>query len=51
MKKKLLYECGDQKALCVILWNMHGGGANKLEMGVQILKMFQGVDLVFLTKT
>jgi hypothetical protein len=30
---------------------MHEGGANKLEMGVQILEMFQGVDLVLLTKT
>ncbi len=30
---------------------MHGGGVNKLETGVQILEMFQGVDLVLLTKT
>jgi hypothetical protein len=30
---------------------MHGGGVNKLEMGVQILKLFQGVDLVLLTET
>jgi hypothetical protein len=27
------------------------GGVNKLEMGMQILKLFQGVDLVLLTKT
>jgi hypothetical protein len=33
------------------LWNMHGSGVNKLETGVQILEMFQGVDLVLLTKT
>ncbi len=31
----------------MVLWNMHGGGVNKLEMRVQILEMFQGVDLVF----
>jgi hypothetical protein len=30
---------------------MHGGGVNKLEMGVQILEPFQGADLVFLTET
>jgi hypothetical protein len=30
---------------------MHGGGVNKLETGVQILEMFQGVDLVLLTET
>jgi hypothetical protein len=30
---------------------MHGGGVNKLETRVQILKMFQGVDFVLLTKT
>jgi hypothetical protein len=30
---------------------MHGGGVNKLKMGVQILKLFQGVDLVLLTET
>ncbi len=30
---------------------MHGGGVNKLEMGVQILEMFQGADLVLLIKT
>jgi hypothetical protein len=30
---------------------MHGGGVNKLEIGVQILELFQGVDLVLLTKT
>jgi hypothetical protein len=35
----------------VVLWNMHGGGVNKLEMGVQILELFQGADLVLLTKT
>ncbi len=35
----------------MVLWNMQGGGVNKLEMGVQILKMFQGVDLVLLIGT
>ncbi len=30
---------------------MHGGGVNKLETGMQILKMFQGADLILLTKT
>jgi len=35
----------------VVLWNMHGGGVNKLEMGMQILEMFQGADLILLTKT
>jgi hypothetical protein len=30
---------------------MHGGGVNKLEMGMQILEMFQGADLILLTKT
>ncbi len=35
----------------MVLWNMHGGGVNKLETGVQILEMFQGVDLVLLTET
>jgi hypothetical protein len=35
----------------MVLWNMHGGGANKLEMGVQILEIFQGADLVLLTET
>ncbi len=29
----------------------HGGGVNKLETGVQILKMFQGADLVLLIET
>jgi hypothetical protein len=32
----------------MVLWNMHGGGVNKLETGVQILKMFQGANLVLL---
>ncbi len=41
----------DQKDLRVVLWNMHGGGVNKLEIGVQILEWFQGVNLVLLTKT
>ncbi len=41
----------DQIDLCVVLWNMHGGGVNKLEMGVQILELFQGADLVLLTET
>ncbi len=35
----------------MVLWNMHRGGVNKLETGVQILEMFQGVDLVLLTET
>jgi hypothetical protein len=30
---------------------MHGGGVNKLETRVQILELFQGVNLVLLTKT
>jgi hypothetical protein len=30
---------------------MHGGSVNKLETGVQILKMFQGANLVLLTET
>ncbi len=30
---------------------MHGGEVNKLKMGVQILELFQGVDLVSLTET
>jgi len=30
---------------------MHGDGVNKLENGVQILELFQGVDLVLLTET
>jgi hypothetical protein len=30
---------------------MHGGGVNKLETGVQILKLFQGFDLIFLIET
>jgi hypothetical protein len=37
--------------LCVVLWNMHGGGVNKLETRVQILEMFQGADFVLLTET
>jgi hypothetical protein len=40
-----------QKDLCVVLWNMHEGGVNKTEMRVQILELFQGVDLILLTKT
>jgi len=39
------------ETLCVLLWNMHGGGVNKLEMGVQILELFQGADLVLLIET
>ncbi len=35
----------------MVLWNMHGGGVNKLEMGVEILELFQGADLVLLTET
>jgi hypothetical protein len=30
---------------------MHDGGVNKLKMGVQILEMFQGADLLLLTET
>jgi hypothetical protein len=30
---------------------MHGGGVNKLEMGVQILELFQGANLVLFTET
>jgi hypothetical protein len=30
---------------------MQRGGVNKLEMGVQILKLFQGADFVLLTET
>jgi hypothetical protein len=30
---------------------MHEGAVNKLETGVQILELFQGVDLVLLTET
>jgi hypothetical protein len=41
----------DQRDLCVVLCNMHGGGVNKLEFFLQILELFQGVDLVLLTKT
>jgi hypothetical protein len=29
---KLIWVRGDQKDLCIVLWNMHGGGVNKLEM-------------------
>jgi hypothetical protein len=35
----------------MVLWNMHGGGVNKWETGVKILKLFQGVDLILLIKT
>ncbi len=35
----------------MVSWNIHGGSVNKLEMGVQILEMFQGDDLVLLTET
>ncbi len=35
----------------MVLWNMHRSGVNKLEMGVQILEMFQGADLVLLIET
>jgi len=30
---------------------MHRGGVNKLETGVEILKLFQGADFVLLTET
>ncbi len=43
--------CGDQRDLCMVLWNMHEGGVNKLKTRVQILKMFQDVNLVLLTET
>jgi hypothetical protein len=39
---------GDQRNLCMVLWNMHEGGVNKLETWVQILELFQGADLVLL---
>jgi hypothetical protein len=35
----------------MVLWNMHGGGVNKLETWVQILDLFQGADLVLLIET
>ncbi len=35
----------------MVLWNMHWGDVNKLEMGVQILELFHGTDLVLLTGT
>jgi hypothetical protein len=35
----------------MVLWNMHGGGVNKLETRVQIPEMFQGTELVLLTET
>jgi len=35
----------------MVLWNMHGGGVNKLETKVEILELFQGADLVLLTET
>jgi hypothetical protein len=35
----------------MLLWNMHGSGVNKLETWVQILKLFQGVDLILLIET
>jgi hypothetical protein len=34
----------------MVLWNMHVGGVNKLEMGVQIFELLQGVNLVLLTE-
>jgi hypothetical protein len=30
---------------------MHESGVNKLEMGVQILELFQGADPILLTET
>ncbi len=42
---------GNPKNLCMVLWNMYRGGVNKLEMGLEILKLFQGVDLILLTET
>jgi hypothetical protein len=35
----------------MVLWNMHEGGVNKPETRVQILELFQRVDLVLLTET
>ncbi len=35
----------------MVLWNMHGGGVNKLKMMVQILKLFQGADPILLIET
>jgi hypothetical protein len=42
---------GTRETYAWYLWNMHRGGVNKLETRVQILKLFQGVDLVLLTET
>ncbi len=35
----------------MVLWNMHRGGVNKLEIEVQILELFQCPNLVLLTET
>jgi len=35
-----VYGSSDQRDLCVVLWNMHEGGVNKLETKVQILELF-----------
>jgi hypothetical protein len=35
----------------MVLWNMHWGGVNKLETGVQKLELFQSANLVLLTET
>jgi hypothetical protein len=35
----------------MVLWNMHGGGVNKLETWVQILELFEGVNLILLIET
>jgi hypothetical protein len=41
----------EAKAVGKHVWNMHGGGVNKLKMGVQILEMFQGANLILLIET
>ncbi len=35
----------------MVLWNTYEVCVNKVEIGVQILKLFQGADLVLLTET
>jgi len=35
----------------MVLWNMHEGGVNKLETGVEILELFKGANLILLTET
>ncbi len=35
----------------MVLWNMHRGGVNKVDMVMELLELFQGVDLILLTET